>query len=329
MKWLLKKLVWKHRNNKFLYYVRVLSRELMPARFFRSRLHKKLATVAHFDVEYIKDRVNYYNKLQDTRALSSDSIRLSEFKITKRQRAYYFDTYEYTRYFNSALRAKFLFGDVISIPSEPTIVKSRPIHGDNACSVVLKLDKIRHFTYTHDRKAFHTKKDMLIGRGVVKQPHRIAFYEKYFGHPMCNLGQINRNKNEQWIRERLTIEEHLDYKFILCIEGNDVASNLKWVMSSNSLAVMPKPKYETWFMEGRLIPNHHYVLLKDDYSDLEERLMYYIKHTDEALQIIKNANAYVNQFKNRHREDVISLCVLEKYFYRTGQCSPVNRLLYA
>ena len=39
------------------------------------------------------------------------------------------------------------------------------------------------------------------------------------------------------------------HKFILCIEGNDVASNLKWVMSSNSVAVMPKPKFESWFME--------------------------------------------------------------------------------
>ena len=51
----------------------------------------------------------------------------------------------------------------------------------------------------------------------------------------------------------MTINEQLHYKFILCSEGNDVASNLKWVMSSNSIAVMPKPKFETWFMEGILV----------------------------------------------------------------------------
>lgn len=56
-----------------------------------------------------------------------------------------------------------------------------------------------------------------------------------------------------------TIREHLDYKFIMAIEGNDVASNLKWVMSSNSLAVMPRPTCETWFMEGTLIPDYHYI----------------------------------------------------------------------
>ena len=48
--------------------------------------------------------------------------------------------------------------------------------------------------------------------------------------------------------------DNLNYKFILAIEGYDVATNLKWIMSSNSLAVMPRPTYATWFMEGTLIP---------------------------------------------------------------------------
>ena len=46
---------------------------------------------------------------------------------------------------------------------------------------------------------------------------------------------------------------------------------------------------------------------------------YYIKHTDEALEIIKNAHHYTEQFKIKKREDLISLLVLEKYFYKTGQ----------
>lgn len=116
-----------------------------------------------------------------------------------------------------------------------------------------------------------------------------------------------------------TLWEHLKYKFVLALEGNDVASNLKWVMSSNSVAVMPRPEYETWFMEGELIPNYHYIEIKSDYSDLEERLNYYIVHEDEALQIIQHAHEYVAQFKNKKREKLISLLVLQKYFQMTGQ----------
>ena len=105
----------------------------------------------------------------------------------------------------------------------------------------------------------------------------------------------------------------------MCIEGNDVASNLKWVMSSNSIAVMPKPKFESWLMEGKLIPNFHYILIKDDFSDLEERLKYYIKNDSKAYEIIKNANKYIRQFQNKKREDLISLLILEKYFHYSGQ----------
>ena len=39
----------------------------------------------------------------------------------------------------------------------------------------------------------------------------------------------------------MPISEQLCYKFIFCIEGADTATNIKWVMSSNSLCVMPKP----------------------------------------------------------------------------------------
>jgi hypothetical protein len=90
-------------------------------------------------------------------------------------------------------------------------------------------------------------------------------------------------------------------------------------MSSQSIAVMPKPKYETWFMEGLLEADVHYVVIKDDYSDLEKRLNYYIKNQDKALQIIKNANAYVQQFKDPKNERLISLLIMKKYFEKTNQ----------
>jgi len=70
---------------------------------------------------------------------------------------------------------------------------------------------------------------MLVGRNVVGQAHRIKFLEMYINHPLCNVGKINDDDNHHnLLRERITIEDQLNYKFILCLEGNDVASNLKW-----------------------------------------------------------------------------------------------------
>ena len=137
---------------------------------------------------------------------------------------------------------------------------------------------------------------------------------------MFDIGAIG-HQYPQWHSEKLTIGEHLDYKFIMSLEGNDVASNLKWVMSSNSIAVTPRLTCETWFMEGTLRPNYHYIEVKDDFSDLEERLQYYIEHPDEAEAIIRHAHEYVAQFRDKKREKLISLLALKKYFERTnGPC---------
>ena len=132
---------------------------------------------------------------------------------------------------------------------------------------------------------------------------------------------VGRNEGypEVWMTPKKTIREHLDYKFIMALEGNDVASNLKWVMSSNSIAVMTRPTCETWFMEGKLIPDYHYIAIKDDLSDLEEKLTYYINHPVEAEQIVKHAHEYVAQFFDAERERLISLLVMDKYFQMTGQ----------
>jgi len=315
----LKQLSFKHQNNKVWYYFLNNLRKLFPSFIFRNRFEKILKSLKEFDVEYIQKRVDYYNSLLDGTILPENTPELSQLKLGKKLKVYYFDSHEYTRFFDPQLKAEFLFGDIIHIPEVPSFVKSRPIKGDNSNSIVLKLDKIRHFRLINDTKQFVKKKNMLVSRGQVYQSHRMRFLEMYFQHPMCNIGQINIAGDRQYLVDRMTVDEHLDYKFILCLEGNDVASNLKWVMSSNSLAVMPEPTYETWFMEGTLIPNYHYVLIKDDYSDLEERLIYYSEHTDEALKIIENAHLYISQFRNNKQEDLISLLVLKKYFERTRQ----------
>ena len=63
----------------------------------------------------------------------------------------------------------------------------------------------------------------------------------------------------------------------------------------------------------------YYVSIKEDYSDLEEKLQFYIDNPEKAQEIVKNANNYVAQFKNKKTEDLISLMVMNKYFIKTNQ----------
>lgn len=178
-----------------------------------------------------------------------------------------------------------------------------------------------NFIFLNDKLAFDSKWDKAIFRGVASQQHRKRFMAAFFGNPLVDCGDTGKGSDrpKEWHAPLITLYDHLKYKFVISLEGNDVASNLKWVMSSNSIAIMPRPKYESWFMEGRLQGGVHYIEIKDDYSDLEEKIRYYSTHPEEAKAIIRNAQAFVDQFRDKEREELISLLVLEKYFRHTRQ----------
>jgi len=310
----------KGKKSNFIFYIESFLRYIYPKFLCRITVNRILSKAEkRKDFDYISERVNYYNKLDNFFSLENRGISIKDFKFSKinGSSAHFFDTYEFTRFFPADNKFSFVFGDVTHIPSIPSIVKSRPIAGDNRNSIVLKLGKCRHFIFLDDKIPFCKKDNKIIFyAGVHGKPHRIDFMNKYFGHPQCICGSITNEESipNQWLVKKISLKKHLTHKFILALEGNDVSTNLKWIMSSNSLAVMPKPKYETWFMEGRLIPDFHYVEIKDDYSDLIERMNYYIENPTDAEKIIKNANEYVSQFKNKKREKIISLMVLQKYF---------------
>lgn len=302
---------------KFKYYLSNSIKLLIPNTFLRKRAEY---LIAHRQADdYIQDRVNYYNKLsQPFHIDSTQSTLIAQFKKTGGT-TYFFDLRKVVKCFPSSWYFNYINGDVSYLTEKPCFLKSRPITEENINSILLKLNEIRHFKFIDDSLSFCDKQDMVVWRGLGKKPHRKVVLEQFYDHPMCNIGRIAPIEGLPYEKEFLSIEQQLQYKFILAIEGNDVASNLKWVMSSNSLAVMSKPKFETWFMEGRLEAGVHYIEVKDDYSDLIEKIEYYLAHPNEAEKIIANAHAWIEQFKNPERERLISLLVANKYFEYSGQ----------
>lgn len=307
------------KNLKFAYYIRCALRNWVPQCWLKRHKTTLLNSLEHrTDKDYILDRVNYYNKLTSITPVTGTK---SLTAIPNKGSTYNRDTFEIARYFDPSLKIDTLFGDNVQIGTTPSIVKSRPIQADNQFDVVLNLDKVRHFTFLKDKRSFASKLNQAIFRGATYQSHRQRFMNMYFGHPLVDCANTAHNSNlpAEWNKPLITLYDHLHYKFVICLEGNDVASNLKWVMSSNSIAIMPKPKYETWFMEGRLQAGVHYIEIKDDFSDLEEKIQYYSQHIDEAEVIIRNAHEFVHQFFDHTREELIAILVMQKYFELTGQ----------
>ena len=308
------------KQNKLWYYLRNYAIVFLGKRGgYQQRMATLKAEISKEQLAALEARVAYYCKLSAPFVLSGEK-HIRDLRSPKSPKAYYFDTYRYARYFDENNAIDFVFGDVIHTPETASLVKSRPIGDGNENSVLLKLDEPRHYIRIIGDQPFRQKKNLLIGRGAIYQQHRFDFYDKYFGHQLCDLGSVGKKGigKSEWEKPKMGLKEHLDYKFVLSLQGNDVATNLKWIMSSNSVAVMPKPTIETWFMEGTLVGGVHYIEIAADYSDLEAQLEYYIAHPESCETIIKNAQQHMAAFWNKKTEELCHLMVLEKYFSMTN-----------
>ncbi len=267
----------------------------------------------------IIDRVNYYCKLNHPFLLNHDSTTsVKRFKKTGGN-TYYFDLRKIIKCFSPELQFSYINGDVITTPDSPCFVKSRPIGEHNAHSVLQKLNAIRHYQFVENDKPFRQKKDMLVWKGNGFWAHREHFINQYYDHPQCDVSRCDFDKassdsNMATFAPPMSIAKQLDYKFIVSLEGKDVATNLKWIMSSNSVCMMPTPKYETWFMEGKLKAGVHYIEINDDHSNVIEQMNHYLARPKQTQKIIRNAQNWVDQFRSSEQEQLIGLLVAEKYF---------------
>ena len=304
---------------KLFYYIKRFGYNALPQSFFDRNYKRLMEFEQQYDPVEIEARISYYVKLKEPFKLEDGTQSIGTFKRTK-GRDYYLDLKDFLHYFPKEASFMYHFGDNTDARNIPTVIKARKISSVNTNSILFKLNKRRHFYWVNDSKPFSEKKDALVWRGGAYQKLRREFVERFYDHPKCEVGQTNRPaENVPWQKKYMSKEAQLAYKFIFCPEGNDVSTNLKWVMSSNSICFMPKPRYETWFMEGLLKPGIHYVELKSDYSDLDEKIDYYSTHVLESERIISNAHQHVARFQNKDLEDLLSIKVLERYFELSGQ----------
>ena len=305
-------------------------RNLFPEHYWCGQLPRLLHRYAQLPAverEALLWRLNYYNKLSEPFSLPTGVDFANPLYPSKKSTAYAMDFTWWMSFFSgresdAALSYAYLFGDITHVPELPTFVKSRPIAADdsNKNSVLLKLNQIRHYYRVKDHTPFSAKIPCLVWRGKSNHPDRIAVLQEYFNHPLCNLGDTHyAHKRTQYERPFMSVPEQLRYRYVLSIEGYDVATNLKWIMASNSLCFMRKPRYESWFMEGSLQPGVHYVQLQDDYRDIEEKITYYNQHPAEAEAIVRAAQQHSAQFFDEKKELILTLLVMRKYFMHSGQ----------
>jgi len=105
--------------------------------------------------------------------------------------------------------------------------------------------------------------------------------------------KIQFKVDQSFFRDTFDMEKLLQYKYLLSLEGNDVATGLKWMLASNSVVFMPPPTAVSFTMESKLVPYVHYVPVKRDGSDLLSQLEWAKKNDDKCKWISEQATAYI------------------------------------
>jgi hypothetical protein len=108
-------------------------------------------------------------------------------------------------------------------------------------------------------------------------------------------------------------QDMLQYRYLVSVEGNDVATNMKWALASNSVVLMPSARVETFFGEGMLKPYVHYVPLREDVKDLEQKVLWCEAHLDKCEAISKRASDYVRQFASINEVYILGARVLQRH----------------
>ena len=305
---------------KINFYSKYIRESLYPTNFWINKSNEILKKYDISPVQAIEDRVNYNFKYDEHFNSKNLVSSLNKISIFEQASLPTIDLINSLRYFDKDLQFNYNFNDNIIKPEQPTIVKCRPILVDNRCFTLMKLNSVRFFEFPDDTTTFQSKKSKAVFRGPCHRVNRQEFLKQCYGLQNTDIGDTRTSERTNHnYRPFMSAFKQLKFKFIISVEGNDVASNLPWIMASNSLAFMTMPRYEGWFMQGKLIPNYHYVLLKDDYSDLEEKIDYYSSNEDAALYILNNAKNHIKQFLDNKNELIISLLVLRKYFKNSCQ----------
>ena len=127
----------------------------------------------------------------------------------------------------------------------------------------------------------------------------------------------------KYMKGTMAMEAQLRYKYLLSIEGNDVATGLKWQLASNSVVFMTKPQTVSYAMEDLLVPFVHYIPLKDDYSNVLEMLEWARSNDDKCQWISEQATEFMNRLwiseRARMENEVVMASLSRRYERQFGQ----------
>jgi hypothetical protein len=141
------------------------------------------------------------------------------------------------------------------------------------------------------------KKNMCVWRGNVKNGYNTNFFNNKlnFNQRQLFVKLYNEKKinNMNYENKELSIFDQINYKYILDIDGwaNTWDATI-WKLYSGSVLLKVQSVWRQWYY-NELKEWIHYVPIKNDLSDLNQKIEWCISNDDKCKVIVENARNFV------------------------------------
>lgn len=175
-----------------------------------------------------------------------------------------------------------------------------------------------------DYPNFSDKKAKLFWRGAivpsvapVLRQHMVDQAEH---QSWADLKVLNWEADDPDETNRVPIEDHCKYQYLINTEGRAWSGRLKYIQNCRSVIVAHKME---WIVPHEYLmvpsgPKQNFIQLERDFSDLREKMDYYMANPKKAEIIADNS---AKTFRDRYLTPAAEACYWRKMIYGWGEVS--------
>lgn len=110
------------------------------------------------------------------------------------------------------------------------------------------------------------------------------------------IGGLLRKKG--FYGPKVSIQDHLQFKYLLALDGTTWPSSFFWQLWSNSLTFKQDSPFTEWYYAA-LRPYVHYVPVDRNLSNCRAQIKWASRHEQKALTMVKEANMFAQKYLKR------------------------------
>eukprot|EP00040_Diaphanoeca_grandis_P017683 m.92711 g.92711 ORF g.92711 m.92711 type:complete len:428 (-) comp26563_c0_seq2:78-1361(-) len=214
----------------------------------------------------------------------------------------------------------------------PTVVRQKFV-GSKWAATFQQLVK------TAKQTPFSKRNDTVVWRGSPGQAGGCGDLGKYyhpdrnFPHNNCCKGYQAMADSDRMLHPRARLVNHskhhpsyhdseytstggalhfLSFKFVITVGNNGFADRVATLLANGNVVLMVSDRYQEWFYPA-LIPFVHFIPIRFDLSDLNEKIRILKSAPEAALTISKNAIAFIEHGLTLNTRDVYVAEILKQW----------------